>query len=179
MAERNAVVGINDTHLSAEQGIKALHDGGFDMKKLSIVGRGYHKEERVVGFYTAGGRVKFWAGQGALWGGLWGLLVGAGFFLIPGIGPLLVFGPIVTWLVAALESAALVAGLSALGAALYSLGIPKDSILQYEAALKSDRYLVMAWGTAEEADLARGIIVMRGAAAIDAYPGINTGTKSE
>jgi len=31
------------------------------MKNLSLVGRGYHTDEKVVGFYTAGDRVKFWA----------------------------------------------------------------------------------------------------------------------
>lgn len=50
-------------------------------------------------------------------------------FLIPGLGPLVVAGPLVGWLGGALESAVVVGGLSALGAGLFSLGIPKNSIL--------------------------------------------------
>lgn len=48
-------------------------------------------------------------------------------------------GPIVAWIVAALEGAAVVGGISAHGAGLYSLGIPKKSILQYETSLKAGR----------------------------------------
>jgi hypothetical protein len=70
---------------------------------------------------------------------------GSGFFFIPGIGPLMVFGPLVSWIIGALEGAAVVGGLSALGAGLYSLGIPKNSVVEYEKALKSDQFLVMAW----------------------------------
>jgi len=42
------------THTEAEAGIKELQKAGFDMKKLSIVGKDYHPEEHVVGYYNAG-----------------------------------------------------------------------------------------------------------------------------
>jgi hypothetical protein len=48
----------------------------------------------------------------------------------------MVFGPLVSWIIGALEGAAVVGGLSALGAGLYSLGIPKNSVVEYEKALK-------------------------------------------
>ena len=105
------------------------------MKKLSIVGSDIHKDEHVVGYYNAGDRMKYWGKMGAFWGWIWGLLFGSAFFLIPGIGPLVVAGPLVGWIVGALEGAVVVGGLSAIGAGLYSLGIPKDSILKYETAL--------------------------------------------
>lgn len=55
------------------------------MKKLSVVGKDYHTEENVVGFYTAGDRMKFWGKLGAFWGGLWGILFGsAGLYLAMG-----------------------------------------------------------------------------------------------
>jgi hypothetical protein len=57
-----------------------------------------------------------------------------------------------------LEGAVVVGGLSAIGAGLYSLGIPKNSILQYETALKTGRFVVIAHGTAQEASRAREII---------------------
>ena len=46
------------------------------------------------------------------------------------------------------ESAVLVWGLSAFGAALFSIGMPKDSVIQYETDLKADNFLVMVHGTA-------------------------------
>jgi uncharacterized membrane protein len=95
---------------------------------------------------------------GAFWGGIWGLLFGSAFFLIPGIGPLLVAGPLVSWIVGALEGAVVVGGLSAIGAGLYSLGIPKDSILRYETALRTGKFIVIAHGSSAETAQAQQII---------------------
>ncbi|MGO9256977.1 MAG: general stress protein [Bryobacteraceae bacterium] len=158
MSEENAVVAIYESHSQAEEALKELQRSGFDMKKLSIVGKDYHTEEHVVGYYNAGDRMKRWGKSGAFWGGIWGLLLGSAFFAVPGIGPVLVAGPLVAWIIGALEGAAVVGGLSAIGAGLYSIGIPKDSIVQYESAIKSDKFLLLAHGTADEVERAKGIM---------------------
>jgi hypothetical protein len=158
MSETNSVVAIYETHAQAEEAVKELQSSGFDMKKLSIVGKDYHTDEHVVGYYNAGDRMKYWGKQGAFWGGIWGMLFGAAFFAIPGIGPVLVAGPLVAWIVGALESAVVVGGLSALGAGLYSIGIPKNSVVQYELALKANKFLLLAHGTADEVAKAKNII---------------------
>jgi cytochrome c biogenesis protein ResB len=49
--------------------------------------------------------------------------------------------------------------LDAIGAGLYSIGIPKDSILQYQTALKANKFVVVAHGTAEEVSRAKGIML--------------------
>ena len=64
-------------------------------------------------------------------------------------------------------------GLSALGAGLYSIGIPKDSVMQYETALKSDKFLVIAHGTAIEVAKAKSILETTGAAQIAAHSGVS------
>ena len=158
MPETNAVVAIYNTHTEAEEAVKALQRSGFDMTQLSIVGKDYHTEDHVVGYYTTGDRMKAWGRIGAFWGGLWGLLFGAAFFMIPGIGPVVIAGPLVSWIVGALEGAVVVGGVSALGAALASVGIPHDSILKYESALKADQFLLVAHGTAEDVDRAKRLL---------------------
>jgi uncharacterized membrane protein len=158
MSETNSVVAIYETHTQAENAVKELQRSGFDMKKMSIVAKDYHTDEHVVGYYNTGDRMKYWGKLGAFWGGLWGMLFGAAFFAIPGIGPILVAGPLVAWIIGALEGAVVAGGLSALGAGLYSIGIPKDSVVKYEAALKSDKFLLLAHGTADEVAKARDII---------------------
>ena len=158
MNKDNSVVAIYPSHTAAEAAIKELQKSGFDMKKLSIVGRDYHTDEHVVGYYNVGDRMKHWGKIGAFWGWIWGCLFGSAFFFIPGIGPLLIAGPLVGWLVGALESAVVVGGLSALGAGLYGLGIPKDSILQYETALKSDKFVVIVHGSGDETTRAKEIL---------------------
>ncbi len=162
MSERNAVVAVYSTHSGAEEAVKELQRTGIDMTTLSIVGRDSNTDEHVVGYYNTGDRMKYWGKTGASWGGFWGLLFGSAFFAIPGIGPVLAAGPVVAWIVAALEGAAVVGGVSAIGAGLYSMGIPKDSVIQYETALKTDKYLLMVHGTAAEVEKARNIIESTG-----------------
>jgi len=154
----NSAVGIFNSHTQAEDAVKELQRDGFNIKKLSIVGRDYHTDEQVVGYCNAGDRMMFWGKQGAFWGGLWGLLFGSAFFFIPGIGPLVVAGPLVSWIVGALEGAAVVGGLSALGAGLYGMGIPKDSILRYETAIKTGKFILIFHGTPEEVENAKRIL---------------------
>jgi uncharacterized membrane protein len=158
MANVESVVAVYHTHSQAEEAVKELQRGGIDMHDLSIVGKDYHTDEQVVGYYNVGDRMKRWGKTGAFWGGFWGLLFGSAFFAIPGIGPLLVAGPLVAWIVGGLESAVVVGGLSALGAGLVSMGIPKDSVIQYESAVKSDQFLLVVNGSASEAAKAKGIL---------------------
>lgn len=158
MSKNNSIVAIYPSHTAAETAVKELQQSGFDMKKLSIVGRDYHTDEHVVGYYNTGDRVQAWGKTGAFWGGLWGLLFGSAFFWIPGLGPLLVAGPLVSWIVAALEGAILVGGLSAIGAGLYSLDIPKDSILRYETALKTGKFVLIAHGSKDDIAHAKEIL---------------------
>jgi hypothetical protein len=158
MSIENSVVAIYHTHTDADRAVKELQRGGVDMHKLSIVGKGYHTEEQVVGYYTTGDRMKYWGKVGAFWGGFWALLFGSAIFVIPGLGPILAAGPIVAWIVAGLEGAVEVGALGALGAGLYGIGIPKDSIVKYETALKTDQFLLIAHGTAAEVAKARDII---------------------
>lgn len=158
MAKENAAIAIYDTHIQAEAAIKELQKSGVDMKKLSILGKDYHAEENVVGYYNAGDRIKFWGKLGAFWGGLWGLLFGSALFFIPGIGHIVVLGPVGGMIIGALENAVIVGGLSALGAGLYSVGIPKDSVIKYETAVKADKFLVIVHGTEDEVTKAKEII---------------------
>ena len=158
MSEQNAVVAVYGTHVEVEEAVRELQRAGIDMRTLSIVGKDSHTDEHVVGYYNTGDRMKYWGKTGAFWGGFWGLLFGSAFFAIPGIGPVLVAGPLVAWIVGALEGAAVFGGLSAIGAGLFGMGIPKDSVVQYETALKTDKFLLMVHGTVSEVEKAKSII---------------------
>ena len=158
MNDNHSVVAVYPSHVAAEAAIKNLQQTGFDIKKLSIVGRDYHTDEQVTGYYNAGDRMKYWGKTGAFWGGIWGWLFGSAMFFIPGLGPLLIAGPLVGWLVGALEGAVVVGGMSALGAGLFSIGIPKDSILQYETALKAGKFVLIAHGSVAEVAEAKRVL---------------------
>lgn len=169
MSNPDAVVAVFADHPAAEEAVKKLVASGFAMQNLSVVGQGYHSEEKVVGFYNAGDRVKFWGIRGAFWGGFWGLFLGGLFVSIPGVGSLVAVGYVTAALIGAVENAIVLGGLSALGAALFSIGIPKDSIIAYEGALKADGFLVMAHGTAEEVARAQSVLATANAVRLDLH----------
>ena len=172
MEKADTVIAVFTDHQAAETAVKKLTEAGFEMKHLSVVGKGYQTEEKVVGFYNTGDRIKFWGTRGAFWGGLWGLFFGGLFMTIPVVGHVVVLGYLAAVAISAIESAIMVGGLSALGAALYSIGVPKDSVIQYEAALKADRFLVMAHGTADEMAHAKAILGTTNPSRLDLHAGV-------
>jgi hypothetical protein len=79
----------------------------------------------------------------------------------------MVLGSLAGWIVGALGEAAVVGGLTALGAGLYSIGIPKDSILKYETALKADQFVVIAHGSPDDVTAAKRILERTGALSVE------------
>lgn len=171
METSDTVIAVFADHEAAESAVKKLSAASFEMKNLSVVGKGYHTEEKVVGFYSVGDRIKFWGGRGAFWGGLWGLFFGGLFIAVPVVGHVVVLGYLGAMVVSAIESAIVVGGASALGAALYGIGVPKDSVIQYETAVKADGFLVMAHGTAAEMARARAILGTTNPSRLDLHAG--------
>ena len=151
MGECDAVLAICNTHTEAEAVIKELKRASFNVKKLSIVGKDYHTDKHVVGYYNTGDRMKYWGTA------------------IPGIGPVLIAGPLLRWVLRALEETEVTGGMTTIGAALHNLGISKDSVLNYETALKSSKFILLAHGTAEEVAHARSIIQTKRARSIGTH----------
>lgn len=158
-------IAVFDTHMAADQAVKTLEKAGFDMKSISIIGKDYHSEEHVRGYLNIGDRVKFFGKLGVFWGGLAGVLTGSALMFVPVVGHLIVLGPLAATLVSGVEGAVLGGGVSALVGALTSLGIPKDSIVRYETALKADKFLLVMNTDREGAARARTALGV----AVDVY----------
>jgi hypothetical protein len=172
MEKTDTIIAVFADHNAAETAVKKLAAAGFEMKNLSVVGKGYHSDEKVVGFYNIGDRVKFWGTRGAFWGGLWGWFMGGLFMTIPVVGHVVVLGYLAAMAISAVETAVMVGGLSALGAALYSIGVPKDTVIQYEADLKADDFLVMARGAGAEIARAKSILGTANPTRLDVHAGV-------
>jgi hypothetical protein len=149
-SENGAVVAVYETHKEADRSIRELQKWGFDMKSLSVIGKSDHTEEEAMGYPANGGSAKAWGKTMAFRGGLWRILFGSAFFFIPEIGPILTAGPLVGWIVSALDTTPAVGGLSAFGAALYNIGIPEDSAVAYEAQIKAGKFIIMVHGPQNE-----------------------------
>ena len=151
-------IAVFDTHDQAANAVQELQSAGFDMKRLSIIGRDYHTDEHVVGYFNAGDRARFFGKYGALWGGLAGMLFGAALLFVPVFGHVVILGPLAATVVGALQGAVLGGGVSAIAGALSALGVPKNSVLRYETAIKADKYLLVVHGDAKLQQQARDIL---------------------
>ncbi len=172
MTKNSAIVAVFTDHRTAESAVRKLAEGGLDIQHFSIVGKGYHSEEKVVGFYNAGDRIMFWGQNGAMWGGLWGLFFGGILMTVPVVGSVVVLGHLAAMVFAVVEGAVVVGGLSAVGAAIYGLGIPKDSVIAYETALKADGFLIVAHGSVNEMARAKTILEAMHPARLDLHEGV-------
>ena len=157
-APGETAIAVFKTHEQADAAVRSLGAAGFAMKSLSVVGKGYHTEDRAVGFYNIGDRVRFWGQRGLMWGGLWGMFFGGLFLTIPVVGHVIILGYLAVVVAAAVEGAVTVGGLGAIGAALASIGVPHDSVVQYETVVKADSFLVMAHGTPDEIARAHAVL---------------------
>lgn len=171
MSPQTNVVAVFDTHDAAETAIQRLIAGNIPMQQLGLVGKGFHTEEHVTGFYNLADRVTFWGSRGAFWGGFWGLFLGGVMLTLPVTGPVVILGTIAAAAISAVEGAVVVGGVSALAAALYSLGIKHDSVIAYETAVKADGFLVTATGTDAEVDRARRILATVKPTSMDIHTG--------
>lgn len=158
MSEKNTCVSIYPTHQATEQALGKLQLEVIDLQQVSIVGKGYHGTEHPIGFYNTDGRNRYWGLQGNFWGDLWGLLAGAAFLWVPGFGSLAAAGPIVSLLERGLEGVATGGGFGVLGAALYNAGAPRNAIVQYEKAVKADKFLLIVHGERSDVERACGIL---------------------
>ena len=174
MLQNESVIAVFGDPHETDAAVKKLASAGFALENLTVVGKRYHSEEKAIGFYDTRGRIKFWGKRGAFWGGLWGLFAGGVALTVPAVGQIMVLGYLATMVVSAVEGAIMVGGLSALGAALHSAGIPRNSILQYEQAVKADGFLLVVHGAVEELVRARAILALGNPSRIDLHDGPTT-----
>ena len=167
IAKTDIAVAVYDLHTQAETAVKALQRAGFDMKRISIIGRDYHTEEHVVGFLNAGDRAKVLGKLGAFWGGLMGVLFGSALMFVPVVGHVIILGPLAAIVFGGLQGAVLVGGASALVGALMAVGIPRDSVLRYETALKADKFMLVVHGDAQEINRAHELLKTSGVVSFD------------
>jgi uncharacterized membrane protein len=172
MDQADTIIAVFPNHEDADKAVQGLAAAGIGVKNISVVGKGYHTEEKVMGFYNMGDRMQMWGSRGALWGGLWGLLFGGVFMVVPVFGQVVVLGYLATAVISALEGALVLGSLSALGGAISSIGVPEDSVVRYETDVKADSFLVMAHGTAEEVEKAREVLSKSDPSRLDVYNGV-------
>ena len=169
MSHEHSVVGIYAHIDLAESAVRKLGEGGFPIESVSIIAKDLGSEKKVHGFVTSCDVAKASARTGAWVGGIFGLLVGAAFVWVPGVGPLVVAGSLTAALAGGLEGAVAGAAFSGILGWLTSLGISKEHILKYEESVTAGKYLVIAHGSAEEVTKARQLLEGTGASQLTVH----------
>jgi len=158
METRNVTAGVFSTHESAEEAVSALETSGVVFEQISLAGRDCSLGEHVSGYFVSRERMHVRGRLERFWNALSERFSHSASYFVPGIGQMMLYGPLVEWVNSALDRGRVVGGLSAAGAALFGIGLPKECLVRYEEALRSGRFLVVAHGTADEAGLAREIL---------------------
>lgn len=139
---KKSVVGVVGSHSQAESLVSALQKGGTAVDDISVLfpdkegTRDFAHEQSTK---APGGAVAGASTGGLLGGGL-GLLVGIGALAIPGIGPLIGGGPLMT----ALSGAAAGAALGGLTGSMIGFGIPELEAKIYEGKVRGGNILIAA-----------------------------------
>jgi uncharacterized membrane protein len=165
----SSVIAVFPDHESAENAIEMLNEEGFPMSKLSIVGRDFVVREKPIGFASPGYFAKEGASTGAFVGGLFGMLLGAAFLVLPGVGPMVIAGPLLGALLGGLEGAVAGAAVGALSGALIGWGVSREKALVYETEVKAGKFLLIARGTPEEIARAKVLLETSSPERLDVY----------
>jgi hypothetical protein len=164
-----SIVAVYPDHPAAERAVRKLHKSGFAMPDLSIVGRDFQVTEEPIGFVSVGDYAKAGAGTGAWFGGLFGLFMGAAFLILPGVGPIVVAGPLTAAFVAGMEGAIAGTALGSLAGALVGWGVPRERALKFEKQVKGGKFLVIVRGSEEVIGRARSLLTPEAPERVEAF----------
>ena len=160
--KKTAVFGIYSTHTGAEDAIDTLTRASFPVSDISVLvpetlgsrDMGTEKATKAPEGVAAG------AGSGAVLGGTLGLLAGIGALAIPGVGPLIAAGPIIS----ALAGVGVGGAVGGLTGGLIGVGIPEFEAKRYEGRIQKGGILLSVHcDTSEEIKLAKQILERTGA----------------
>lgn len=159
------VVALYDNLIIARQAAHDLINAGFSSNSLSLAAgdatgeyRRFLADEEPPASNTSSDAVATGAGVGAAVGGLGGLLVGLGALLIPGAGPIVAAGPLLTSLTSLGVGAGVGALTGGMAGALADMGVPEEEAISYTEGIRRGGTLLTIQVADEHIDQARSIM---------------------
>jgi hypothetical protein len=171
MLKNESVVAVFGLSTEVNAALHRLTATGWELGNISIVGKLNQPDELAIGFYTRRENLVFWGQRGAFWTAIWNQFGGGVSLSAPPPGNIVVFGRLSAIVIAAVEGAILAGGLSALSASMSSAGIPRESSVQYEQAVKAGGFLVIVHGTAQEIMRTTALLASSGPTTLDFHDG--------
>ena len=137
------IVGLFDTIEAANRTVTELEELGYDKEDINMIARErVIKHERATTSAMAEG-----AGTGATVGGLVGLLASVAVASVPGLGPVLAFGPLAVSLASTAVGAGVGAAAGGIIGALVDLGMSEKEAHFYAEGVKRGGILVAVKST--------------------------------
>lgn len=149
MAKKNkAVLGIYKSRLEVESAVEALKSYGFAPSDISVLMPSSTGSQSFV--HTKGTKAPegttTGVSTGAIVGGTLGLLVGVGALAIPGLGPFIAAGPIMS----ALAGVGVGGAVGGVTGALIGFGIPEYEAKRYEGFVREGGILLSVHADSED-----------------------------
>lgn len=151
-------IAIYETHKEAVDALKMLHDHGFPMKNVSLIGTAEIVDDHIhVRTSDALQKAPAVIGMGA--GTVIGLLSGIGVFTIPGFG-FLYGADALVGAIAGLDLGIVTGGLITF---FSYLGVKENEVVKYEEHLREGKFMVALKGSVEDIEKAEQILHTEGA----------------
>lgn len=154
----HSIVAVYKNNSAANCAINRLVFSGFSKTNISFVGRDFYDDEQATAYGYSEFQLQSRVELAAFCSDIHGVLLDPSSVYIPGVGLFLVAGPLVRWIMNAREDGISIHGVGMIGVGLCSLGIPRDSVKQYEVALSARKPIVITCGTEMEINHARNVI---------------------
>jgi hypothetical protein len=168
--DMHTVIGVFADSDGAENGLVALRDAGFEKDHLSLAFSHSDAAGEIpsqAASERGGDSVLGGVAIGGVTGGIIAGLIGAGLLAIPGAGPFLAAG----WLVSAAGGAGVGAAAGGWLGAITRIGVPEDVAKRYEKQMAEGSWLDMVLAeTGERERDAQRILKEAGANQVDSYP---------
>lgn len=167
--KKHFVAAVFDNEDRALRVVEEMIEQDFSMDQVSVLHRAGGQGDDILGiaYSDEKERFKVWGTQGALWGALGGLLASAsGLMLIPGIGPLLIAGPIVDAIAGAIAGAGFMtsgAAITHLTIALRRMGIPDEYLDTLHQAIMDGKTVLILNSGSDDPEVWRQRLTWEGA----------------
>ena len=156
--------------------VEQLIENDFPMDQVSVLHRAGGEGDDFLGiaYGDEAERIRVWSEQGALWGSLAGLVAGAsGLFVVPGVGMLLLAGPVINAIAGAAVGAGLMAGSAVatrLTTALHRLGIPEDQLESLHQAIMDGKTVLLVHTDSQDPATLKSRLLWQGAERVEVLP---------
>jgi len=144
--DRRTVVGVFDGPNHAETALNQLRQAGFQPEQVSVVARDQGETRQMAENTGMGGGAATGAVAGGVLGGVAGFLVGISALVIPGIGPIVGSGI----LLSTLAGAGIGAATGGLIGALGEHGVPEEDARGYEEHVRQGSILLTVHASSDE-----------------------------